>query len=240
MSIPIVVNYPPVKSSKPISEILSRIKDFLDIFQKLALIVLFIIILFDHQRVGKWATETPFRAVLGVELKSKEEREELLASEQERNKQIQEVIKKLKVIEQNVPQEDAQQIQQPINTLIKINSRISENIKSIDQKQISDTVYSEINEWLVIFGADKTISAAQDEIDIAKTKQFDNSIILKRDGWYRSVIRFDNKIEAQTQLKNIQTKLREGSYIRDLNTWCPDWTSTVKTDGEYKYYQCKD
>lgn len=233
----------------PISKILSRwlivTKDFLDLFQKIGLVLLFIIVLFDHRSVTEWSNKTPLKSFFGVEVKDKEERENLLASEQERSKEISAVIEKLKEIESNIPQEDVTKIQTSIDTLKDTKSAISETIKSIDQNiQISETVPATKipatdNKWLVVFGADKTISAAQDEIDRANKRNYDNAIILKRDGWYRSVITFDNESEAQNKLRNIQNELREGSYIRDLNTWCPDWKPEVKTDGEHKYHQCK-
>ena len=217
-------------------------KEGLEIFQKLALIVLFIVILFDHQRVTNWARKSPFQAIIGAEFKETEELEKQQTNNQQTTQTIdktREYLKDFLAVQKITSESEREKLENVIENLENTEVTILETIKNLERK-IPETFDSTENGWLVVFGADKTIAAAQDEINRANQKNYENAIIVKRDGWYRSVIRFDNKNEAQNQLENIQNQLRKGSYIRNLNTWCPDWAPSVRTEGEYKYYQCKD
>lgn len=90
--------------------------------------------------------------------------------------------------------------------------------------------------WVVVVGADRTLKAAQAEVEIAKSKGFEDARILLRDDWYRTVVPFPTEQQAAAKLTEISTQIREGSFIRDLNKWCEKLQS--KESGEGKYDKC--
>jgi hypothetical protein len=76
--------------------------------------------------------------------------------------------------------------------------------------------------WIVVLGADRTLDEASFEVRRAEKQGYDNAQVIKRAGWYRTVIPFDTEERAQSELANISENLRQGAYIRDLLTWCID------------------
>lgn len=78
--------------------------------------------------------------------------------------------------------------------------------------------------WAVVFGADRTLASAQHEIKVtAKKAGIDNAEILLRGGFYRSVVIFVNKQDAEEARERLKP-LSSGSYIVDLNQWCQSIT----------------
>jgi hypothetical protein len=99
--------------------------------------------------------------------------------------------------------------------------------------------------WGVVFGADGDIELAQYEIDhaINENKKYPplfnkEPIVFYRDGWYRSVIIFDTKDQAQKAEASIKKRLRPQSYFIDIKDWCPKIIPTPQKSKGYSYYQC--
>jgi len=101
--------------------------------------------------------------------------------------------------------------------------------------------------WGVVFGADGDIKLAQYEIEqaINDNKYKDpplfnkKPIVFYRDGWYRSVIIFDTKDQAQKAEARIKKYVRPQAYFIDIKDWCPNIIPTPqKSKGGYSYYQC--
>jgi hypothetical protein len=76
------------------------------------------------------------------------------------------------------------------------------------------------NNWIVVVSADKTPKSAQDEVNRSKNNGFKNAKILFRENQYRTVIPFATQQEADDNLPNIRRKIRQGSYLRNINKWC--------------------
>ena len=90
--------------------------------------------------------------------------------------------------------------------------------------------------WSIVFGADRTIESGQDEIDKALAMDYTNAILVRRNGWYRSVIKFSSMTEAQTNIHQINQEIRRGSYIVDLDSWCPN--SEERNFRGITYFDC--
>lgn len=93
-------------------------------------------------------------------------------------------------------------------------------IEEIVSVSPSPTQPRNADQWVVVIGADSTIDGAKDEVKTAKSKGFENVRILLRDGWYRTVIGFSSEKEAKDAVPDISNQIREGSYPRNLTTWC--------------------
>lgn len=89
------------------------------------------------------------------------------------------------------------------------------------------------DKWGVVFGGDTTLDAAEHEINIAKNKGFKNPKIYLRKKFYRSIIPFESKEEANLHLEEIRTNIRDSAYIVNLTRWC---RSSKKENG---YYKCE-
>jgi len=73
--------------------------------------------------------------------------------------------------------------------------------------------------WVVVMGADKTLESAQDELNRARQAGYPAARILLREGWYRTVVPFAEKSDA-VQALDVISRLRNGSYVRQLDQWC--------------------
>lgn len=95
-------------------------------------------------------------------------------------------------------------------------------------------------QWGVVFGGDRDISQAQYEINRAKKNRpsYRSATILYKSGWYRSVIIFQDKKKAQAALSNIHKQLRKGSYVVNVDDWCPNWQSNRETSNRIIFYRC--
>lgn len=88
-------------------------------------------------------------------------------------------------------------------------------------------------QWGIIIGADKTSLAAEDEVKAAIKADFtqEQVQIYLRNDWYRTVIIFPTKKEAEEK-KNKARKIRNSAYIVNFNSWCP------KKEKKENYFQC--
>jgi hypothetical protein len=74
--------------------------------------------------------------------------------------------------------------------------------------------------WIALIGADRTLPAAQDEVDRVKSS-FPRTDILFADGWYRTVVRFDSEADARAASSQIRSLTKREPYVREFNLWCP-------------------
>lgn len=95
-------------------------------------------------------------------------------------------------------------------------------------------------QWGVVFGGDRDIGQAQYEVTRAKKNRpsYSSAALFYRSGWYRSVILFPRKKEAQAALSNIHNQLRKGSYVINVDDWCPNWRYNRATSKEISFYRC--
>ncbi len=91
-------------------------------------------------------------------------------------------------------------------------------------EQSKDTTTGSSKGWGVIISADHELSPAQYEVESAGEKGFKGAQIYERDGWYRTVLRFDSKEEALNSLPDLQSKIRKGVYLVNLSSWCSGQT----------------
>jgi hypothetical protein len=85
-----------------------------------------------------------------------------------------------------------------------------------------------------VVGADSTLKAAQDEVKRAESNGFKNAKILLRGKQYRTVIAFATEKEADEKLPQISKQIREGSYARDLNSWCATLEPIESEGGKFE------
>ncbi len=86
--------------------------------------------------------------------------------------------------------------------------------------------------WGLVFGGDKTLDAANDEVTkTAERMGIGQGEIFRRDGSFRSVKIFLSRPEAEGALGKARA-VRPSSYIVDMARWCPN---SVLRDG---YSEC--
>ena len=87
--------------------------------------------------------------------------------------------------------------------------------------------------WAVVFGADKSLAAAQHEVTVATRKTgLPGAQIYLRDNIYRSVAIFADRSNAEDALGRARTQ-RGDAYVVDFSKWCP---ASVPQD---KYRECQ-
>ena len=75
--------------------------------------------------------------------------------------------------------------------------------------------------WAAVIGADRELGSAQDEVIRAAKAGFPGAFIVRRDGWYRTVIPMPSREIAEARLPEISRLIRSGAYVRNLGQWCP-------------------
>lgn len=94
-------------------------------------------------------------------------------------------------------------------------------IKEIRQEQ-SLPPMSLSGRWAIVAGADREVESAMFEVDQLKEKGYPNVQLWKRDGWYRTVIIFEDREAAENDLRKLKKAFRESAFITNLHEWCPD------------------
>lgn len=88
--------------------------------------------------------------------------------------------------------------------------------------------------WVIVVGADRELSAAENEVRRAIKAGFQSASIVRRDGWYRTVVPMDSRTSAEAELPNVIQRIRNGAYIRNLADWC----SSLRSVGDSKVRNC--
>ena len=77
-------------------------------------------------------------------------------------------------------------------------------------------------QWAIVAGADRDVDAAMYEINRLREEGYRTVQLWLRDGWYRTVIIFENRETAENNLKKLKRAFRESAFITNLNEWCPE------------------
>jgi len=94
-------------------------------------------------------------------------------------------------------------------------------LKEIRQEQ-SLPPPSLTGQWAVVAGADRDVDAALFEVNKLKEQGYQIVQLWLRDGWYRTVIVFENREAAENNLRKLKQVFRESAFITNLNEWCPE------------------
>ncbi len=223
------------------SSFLSNFQDLLALVRQVAILSFFAVLIFQPtwlttslKKIGLALGEAGFTEVNFAGLKQDLEKLREQAKDTELNtQQSQESLEKaVKLLQQEDPK-----IEEAISQINKAQEQLGfarEQIKEISSSQPSPQ--SQISDqWGVVIGADSSIEAAKDEVNTAKNRGFEDVMILRRDGWYRTVIRFSSKKEAEVALPDISNEIRESSYIRNLNEWC----EIISDSKSQEFKECK-
>jgi hypothetical protein len=83
----------------------------------------------------------------------------------------------------------------------------------------------------IVAGADKSLAAAQTEVDKLKAAGFDQAQVVKRGDWYRTVVPVKPEADSTAALNKIKSEVRQSAYSVDLKKWCeetPNGTECVQ------------
>jgi hypothetical protein len=110
-----------------------------------------------------------------------------------------------------------------VNALESLRSNNTGEISSAAEKALTNAQSisnGSATQTAIVAGADKTIEAAQSEVQRLKDAGVPNAQIIKKDDWYRTVVPIENPEQRQQTLSNVQRKIRRSAYAVDLNRWC--------------------
>jgi hypothetical protein len=105
------------------------------------------------------------------------------------------------------------------------------------------------SQWAVIAGADKGNLAALDQAKAIQriTTKYETSTrsptargdvqLLLRDGFFRTAVLYGSREDALKAYQAIKSNLKYGSYVRDLDSWCPDATG-LDNIGAFSVSEC--
>jgi len=79
--------------------------------------------------------------------------------------------------------------------------------------------------------------AVQVDVDLLKNHGFHDVIVYERQGFLRTVARFDDRLAAENQLANIQ-RYKVSAYIVDLAKWCSNTEDAGKEIGTAPQNTC--
>lgn len=89
------------------------------------------------------------------------------------------------------------------------------------------------DEWVIVAGADKTLSSAEYEAARLKKAGFSGEVV-RRGNWYRTIVRFDNIRDAESAEQKIRKELDRDVYVFPFAGWC-----TMPTVGEDGLLLCQ-
>jgi hypothetical protein len=224
------------------SDFIKNFRDFFTLSREIVILILLAVLVLDAKKItpvlknmGSALKEAGFTELnIGILKQDLTKVQDNLQATGLNTQQAQESLKKATI----TLNETKKQILDP-NTLKGIENALSfislsqsqlgfakqqiQDAKSITESQTalpSPTVLSNSKPWIVIVGADKTPKSAQDEVNRAKNNGFKNAKILFRENQYRTVIPFATQQEADDNFQKIVEKIRQGSYIRNIDKWC--------------------
>lgn len=73
--------------------------------------------------------------------------------------------------------------------------------------------------WGVVFGSDRTLDAARDELRRASRSGVDGAAIYLRNGYYVSIALCADRAEAERVMRIVRV-FRRDTYVVDMRTWC--------------------
>lgn len=99
---------------------------------------------------------------------------------------------------------------------------------------------NEINSqrWGIVVGGDATLDAALSEVRNAKSYNYRLVNVYLRQKYYRTVIEgYPDKASADRVNIAVAARIRDSSYVVNLNNWCPN--ATKSGAGNNEYFECK-
>lgn len=73
--------------------------------------------------------------------------------------------------------------------------------------------------WGVVFGRDRALEAARDELRRASRNGVEQTAIYLRNGYYASIALRADRAEAERILRIVRA-FRSDAYVADMRTWC--------------------
>ena len=90
----------------------------------------------------------------------------------------------------------------------------------------------EARPWGVVFGSDRTLPAARDELLRAKRSGVEDTGLYLRNGFYASIALRAERAEAN-QVLGVVRQFRADAYIADMRTWC------LRPEFRVDYVECQ-
>lgn len=114
-----------------------------------------------------------------------------------------------------------------------LSGQLNQAIRSLEDAQQAVGTRAEAppaeRSWIAIFGADRTVAAADDEY-VALTAAGYDGALLWREGFYRTVAFFPSRSEALSALPALAAVMRREGYVREFNSWCPGARASAEDD----------
>ena len=93
--------------------------------------------------------------------------------------------------------------------------------------------------WAIVIGGDTTLVNAQGDVKRAKDNKYDLVRVFYRQNYYRTVIGvFSDRESAERANISVSAKIRDSSYVVNLNSWCSN--ATKVGEGSEEYWQCSN
>jgi hypothetical protein len=83
--------------------------------------------------------------------------------------------------------------------------------------------------WIVVVSADKDKDQAQYEVDQLSKLGYKSARIYDRKGWFRTVVPFSSRADANEALLKIRQYRRAAAYVADMTAWCPQTQQNAST-----------
>lgn len=109
-----------------------------------------------------------------------------------------------------------------VNKALELVSSASARLQSAEASAIRTGSISDSAAWVAVVGADRDLLGAKTELDRTKQAGFTEAFIVLREGWYRTVIPFRARVEADASLSSVRQRIRPGAYLREFGVWCRD------------------
>lgn len=116
------------------------------------------------------------------------------------------------------------QITKSIQTTQSTEKDLRQNLKA--QEAIMEELPASDANWGIIISADKKAAEAKFEVKRATGLGYSAIFIYKKGGFFRTVVDFTSREQAQDSLPAIRRKLRANSYMVNLDQWCPRSNTT--------------
>lgn len=105
------------------------------------------------------------------------------------------------------------------------NASVTRSIERIQQAlQPNATPVPE--SWLIVFGSDRSDTAARAEIRKAAEKGFQNGVLVQRDPFFHPALRFESEAAARAKLAEAQaiSRYSSGAFVVSLQRFCKGGT----------------
>ncbi len=131
-----------------------------------------------------------------------------------------------------------QQLAQTKETIASVEQTKSQLQQSLGELSPVVQQVASAGNWIVVFGADKTLPKAKDEIEWAKNNGYPTARLYLRQGYFRSVVPFLSRAIAQEKLADIMKSRRGDAYIVNIDTWCLSRVSHPARESDPAYDEC--